>query len=350
MERQRINRFDNLKGLLIIMIVFYHTLQLRMFIRNDELILPDYILSVLNCFLTPSFIFMSGLFTSKNWAQDKYVEKNVSNLLLPFLFFQLLHWGMFTRSLPGLLEPRYHLWYLLSLFVWRFMVIPFKKFKFSFLLSIVLALLCGFTGANRLFSLSRTVCYFPFFLAGYSMDKQKLLIFCKGSRQKALAVLVMCIISLLPIVLHYKGLPITEVCYMKNGYDSQGVSSITGLLLRVFAYCIGFVYIACLVILMSDKKSILTTLGKNTMTVYIGHAFIIRAYALLFRRLGYFSEMSEIGFLIFAFVITTAICMVLSERHVVDAYQRFVNLITKIFGNCSVLPSIDQRKSGTIAQ
>lgn len=330
MEQQRINRFDNLKGTLIILIVFYHTLQLRMFILN-ELTMPDYILSVLNCFLTPSFIFLSGLFTSKHWAQEKYVEKNVSNILLPFLIFQLLHWAMFTRSIPGLLEPRYHLWYLLCLFIWRFMVIPFKKFKFSFLLSIVLALICGFTGANKLFSLSRIVCYFPFFLAGYSMDKTKLQKFGNGSRQKALAALVMFIISLLPIVLHYKGLPITEICYMKSGYDTWGVSSTTGLLLRLFAYCIGFIYIACLVILISDKKSFLTTLGKNTMTVYIGHAFIIRIYALLFRKLGLFSKMSELGFLFFAFAVTTAICLGLSNRHVVDAYQRFMHLITKIF-------------------
>ena len=331
MEKKRINRFDNLKGFLIITVVLFHTLQLRMFIRNDELIVPDYILSVLNCFIMPNFIFLSGLFTSKNWAQEKYVEKNVSNLLLPFLIFNLLHWGMFTRSLSSLLTPNYQLWYLLSLFFWRFMVIPIKKLKFSFLFSIVLALICGFTEANKLFSLSRTVCFFPFFLAGYSMDKQKLLKDGDGSRQKVLAALVMCVIFLLAIVLHYKGLPINEVLYMKNGYDSLGVSSTTGFLLRLLAYCIGFISIACLFSLLSDKKSFLTMLGKNTMPVYIGHAFIIRIYALLFRRLGYFSEMSEIGFLIFAFAVTVAICLVLSNRHVVDAYQRFMNLITKLF-------------------
>ena len=329
MQRQRINRFDNLKGMLIIGVVLVHVLSRVQYLKH-ELQLPDYLFSVLVCFIMPAFTFMSGLFSSKKWAQDESIEKIISTIFLPFVVFHLLQWAIFSRQLRDVFYPSYTTWYLLSLFFWRLLVIPFSKLRFSFPLSIIAALICGFTPADDMLEVARTVCFFPFFLAGYYADKGKIAKLGSSRVQKALAAGVLAMVLVLVIFLHAKGLPTVQRVFYER-YESLGLSNIYGLLLRALAICIGFISTGCLICLMPEKNSFLSALGRNTMPVYVGHPFIIRTYAAILAKAGIFAEISEAGFLVFAAVATCAICLLLGNRYAVAGYQKLMDFVSRIF-------------------
>lgn len=326
--RNRITRFDNLKGFLIIMVVFIHALMHKGFVQNNVFPLSTNIEIMINSFAMPTFVFLSGLFTSKR-TQEGYAEKIVFDIFIPFVVFHLLQWAIFSHSLKTVLNPFHHMWYLLSLFFWRLLIVHVSKIRFSLLISIAVALICGFTPADHLLSVSRTICFFPYFLAGYYTNKEIILKFGNCLKRKIFAGGGMIILFSAVIILQYKGLPIFSVFLMNGGYGSLGVSNITGLILRALAYCISSILIFCLLHLSIDKDCFLSTLGRNTMPIYIGHAIIIKVNAKILRMTGIFSEISEIGFIVFAIIDTSAICLLLSNRYVVSLYQRLMGLITK---------------------
>ena len=339
MYQKRINRFDNLKGIFIVFVVLFHVLQRSSFIQNDSLTLPDYILSCVGCFLMPAFTFISGLFTSKaRRAGDD--EKLVSNILIPFLIAHLLQWVIFSRSLKSVFTPSLSTWYLLSLFFWRILVAPVSRIRFSFFISILVGLVCGFTAANNLLSVSRAVSFFPYFLAGYFTDRNRLLKLGNTCARKITGGVGLLVVFLIAILLHYHGFPIKKILYLNASYSSLGLSDTTGLLLRALAYCMGFASIICLFSLMPDIKCFLTDLGKNTMPVYIGHAFIVRANPIILKRFNIFSNMSEAGFLLFSVLVTAAICLLLSNRYVIRVYQFIMNHV--------ILFCFDKMKKGKV--
>lgn len=163
MKQQRIAIYDNLKGFLVIAVVFIHVLMNNSFIQNNDFKVSEYLQGIISSFTMPTFIFISGLFTTKRQTYEDQAEKLVSDFLLPYVIFHLLWWALFSRSLIHVFDSGYHTWYLLCLFCWRIMVIPVSKIRFSILFSIAAALICGFTPAGSMLSISRTICFFRIF-------------------------------------------------------------------------------------------------------------------------------------------------------------------------------------------
>ena len=331
MEKKRINRFDNLKGFLIIIVVFVHVMLQRSFIRDREFPICLMIEAIIFSCTMPAFCFISGMFTTKKWTREGWAEKIVVNLFVPYVIFNLLWWALFSRSLNTLFNPWYHLWYLLSLFCWRLMVIPFSKIRFSFLFSIAAALICGFTPADRFLSISRTICFFPYFLAGYYADKETIIKLGNGLWRKILAAGVMISLFLLVVILQRKGLPMIQFAYNRDPYAFFDLSNMNGVLLRSLGYFTGFSLTICLIVLMTDKECFLTYLGKNTMTLYIIHAFIIKIYEKILKKAGIWSSMGQTEFLLFTVIMTAALCFLLSRQSVMSIYQKVMDAVTGYF-------------------
>jgi len=161
-ESKRDYLFDNLKVLLIFLVVFGHSLE--NYIDNNMVLRSIYFFIFM--FHMPLFIYISGYF-SKNI--DKCRKNASKDLLMPFIFFNII-WYV---SIGKLDRPIYYagwtLWYLLSLFLWRFFLKDIIKVKWILGLSIILGLLIGFYDMSiDLLSFSRTFAFFPFFLIRFS--------------------------------------------------------------------------------------------------------------------------------------------------------------------------------------
>lgn len=158
--KERDYGMDNLKWILIICVVFGHVI---------EEISKEGLFGVLRAFIysfhMPVFAFISGYF-SKNMG--KGYQHAVKNYLIPYLIFNTI-WTMLDKHTVfiDILLPIYVFWYMLSLFLWKILTPALIRIRGIFLLSILLALYIGiFNEADRFLSISRTICFMPFFILG----------------------------------------------------------------------------------------------------------------------------------------------------------------------------------------
>jgi fucose 4-O-acetylase-like acetyltransferase len=158
--------FDNIKLLLIFLVVFGHIIENK--IAVDPIYRNIYIM--IYSFHMPLFVFISGYF-SKN------LEKSDKNAFKTGLLYLLIHIviDLFATDPAPLLTPYWLDWYLLSLFIWRLAIKWLHKIKFIIPISIATALIAGFIPqVGRSMSLSRTITFLPFFLMGFFFDKEKI--------------------------------------------------------------------------------------------------------------------------------------------------------------------------------
>ena len=79
-------------------------------------------------FHMPLFVFLSGYFTRPEEMTEKAV-RGAFHFLSLFILFDLLMWLVFPRDVNyrTILTPQYAMWYLLSMFYWRFLSMFVKK-------------------------------------------------------------------------------------------------------------------------------------------------------------------------------------------------------------------------------
>lgn len=173
MEKKRNIWFDNVKVILLILVVFGHVIEQLRF--QDRVFLGIY--NLIYLFHMPLFVFCSGAFAK---ADGKRIVKKY---LIPYGIFQIL-FGIFDVYVMGteefhFLESYYVLWYLLALSVWS-LLIPLirtngnrKKQVVMLGGSVAVGLMAGFIPwIGKEFSLSRIFVFFPFFLAGFYWQQE----------------------------------------------------------------------------------------------------------------------------------------------------------------------------------
>ena len=324
--------FDNLKGLLIFLVVFCHFF---------EFLVPQWthypiVYNLYYCIYTfhmPAFIFCSGYF-SKNSARASNTDRRVvSDCLIPYLVFQIFYCFLFFSPKPyitdsllslfNLTQPQWALWYLLCMFFWRILLRPAETLRWPLLTGILLALYIGTTSAGVFLSLSRTLTLFPFFLAGYRMTPDQLASVRRKSPLLALAVFALSLgISLW---LASSGVPLGHI-RMAQPYADFQVPAWRALLLRVLAIILGSASIFSLLALVGKRRSLFSTFGRFTLPIYVIHTGIIRLVSKFFQLRTQNAAMILLAAAISAF----ALCAGLGQGRLDKALRTMFRVISDL--------------------
>ena len=162
--------FDNVKILLMLLVVFGHVLP----ISSGKLSLATY--EWIFSFHMPLFVFISGYFTKIQNRNLFFL--GILKLAETYVVFTLIHvlisylQGKVTSLYSILLVPRWTLWYLLSLIWWRLILyltpLPIRNNHFLLVvISVVLCLVMGWIPIGTAISFHRTFSFLPFFMLGY---------------------------------------------------------------------------------------------------------------------------------------------------------------------------------------
>lgn len=322
----RDNRFDNLKGILIFLVVLAHALDL---FGGTAISVPRGIIAVILSFHMPAFVFVSGYFSKSAAGSGRQTAKLVKTILIPFLIAHLLKWVTGTRTVESLFYPTWTLWYLLSLFFWRIPAVPFSKLRFPVAVTLALALVTGFTSADQMLSLSRTICFFPLFMMGYLTGAEEL----DRLRRINKAVPAFLFLAMAALVLLLgRRVPVIAISGMEGPYrEIGGITALQGMGLRLNAILVGMIMTHCLICLAPQKKTLLAALGTSTMTVYLGHSFFLSAAEKLMSIAHITIPASGQGILVvlFSLALTAIACVLFGNRWVVSAYNKALNWIAK---------------------
>lgn len=284
--KQRSCDICNLKVFLLFCVVLGHALERD--IGYD--IAATNLYRVLYLFHMPLFAFVSGLGAKSSRTCFKQARQAGKQYLctqgLVLLVCLLIQPGDLSAYLT---RPYWHLWYLLSLASWQLLaggvhlIIAHSGPKTTahikwwlLLFAFVSGLMAGYLSAiGRVFSLSRTLVFFPFFLAGAFWGEH---IMNRVSR----------IIWLLPLALPVAiggyffaaKLPISFL-YQAQGYVSFGLDGPLGIEACMVCYitaaaCSGLVLLIC-----PKRKCAWTQWGGNTLMPYLLHPVFIRCFGFI---------------------------------------------------------------------
>lgn len=269
-KNERIYLFDNLKVILIFLVVFGHCIMIFL----NDITIKVYMYIYL--FHMPTFVFISGYFFKRR-------NKKVLSFILKYLVFQCLYLLVASIidkntnfNISSIFDPYWIMWYMYCLIFWNIImnIIEMKNQKTGIILisiSIIMAILAGtIENINTKYSLSRMISFFPFFLSGIYCKKFIDIRKIKCSKKvKGIFILIFIAIALLTFYLPIAN--IYEALYYSEPYSVVGITPA----IRLLQYIVGFIFITGFLIIIPNKKYKLSFIGASTEYIYLLHGLII---------------------------------------------------------------------------
>lgn len=263
--------FDNYRGLLIILVVVGHFLNPL----TDESHFMNFIVTSIYSFHMPAFVFISAYFGKHN-----DLRRLIKRFLLPYFVFQLIYnlllntlWGQ--NSPLELLVPEFSLWFLLSLFCWRAIVDKLIRIRWILPASFILGILVAFdTSIGALGSLGRTVAFLPYFLLGYTFNREKFMSFARRPIVKVISVIALLMIfTFFYFTCEYIEF---DLLTLKFSYKKIGLPE-WGWIYRLTLYAISTPLIYLIAVLIPRTRHWFTYLGQRTMPIYLLHGLVFKS-------------------------------------------------------------------------
>lgn len=289
MTKQRHAYWDNLKCVLIFLVVLGHFL---LPVANNGKTL-QIAFNFIYLFHMPAFVFVSGYF-AKSYVKKSEKELRLLGFLTLFVVFTISIWIVdlvFTGKFsPGsLLSTNSASWYMLAMFFW-YLMIPFvSRLKpwISLPAFILLALLVGaYEECGNFLVLSRTIVFFPFFLAGYWTEIDRDIRVTPWARIACIVVLILSVV----MVYYLLGLDknYIDIIFGQKSYSVIGLSMKSGLFARTIWYAVASLLILVLMCLIPQKINCFTYIGERTIGIYILHRILrdVFVYLGLYDYLG----------------------------------------------------------------
>ncbi|MDR0912569.1 MAG: acyltransferase family protein [Methanobrevibacter sp.] len=352
--KKRLFKYDNMKGLAIIGVVLTHV------INRFKVPLYRNIADLAAPVCMPLFFFVSGYFSKT----DKNAPINaVRNILVPFFLF-CTTWYIFQfvlfGKIPSLskfpyLTPATTLWFLLSLFYLRLLLPVLIRIKYIFWISLLAALIIGlYPLPVNLLSVSRTLLYVPIFLLGYYFRNSdeylqtlkpklrqtaiKLSDFLKTNKKIIFVVLIVILVGL---YFAYLGIPGGFVGG-KFPYSHFDIGRKMGMLMRLFCISTSIIVVILINYITPNKKSFLTKLGRNSLSIYVLHFYFIEILENLFFKkteMGISLRSDPIFGGIFIIVFSAILLFILSR----DFIENNIRKLVKAIGNIMISDKINDK-------
>lgn len=272
--------FDNIKGLLITLVVFAHCL----FEIQENHYLIDNIVDAIYFFHMPAFVFVSGYFSkTKNSKSKISILKLVVAYVLYNGFFAVSY-NLFKGTIPHYLRTYTSEWYLIALVLWRLLTPFLSEFKNIIILSTFFSILAGFMpdiGGNSTLAINKVVTFFPFFISGYLLSKNDVYkIQTKSYIKKSLIGLGALFLMILLEIFSHKKFNITDYDLLPNAYRVLGFTEPAA---RMSIIIVSLLFIiAALHLSPNCKIPLITISGKNSLTIYLLHRPLTMIFAKVF--------------------------------------------------------------------
>ena len=256
--------FDNMKVLLITLVVFGHALE--EFGTTGKLGL---IRAVIYSFHMPLFIFISGYFSKS----DAKPEKLLKTTIIPFIIFNTI-W-MFTQG----------------------------------------------TAINKI----KTVSFFSYFILGYKFKKESIEKIRKIPKIYSLVLLI--VAFAVTVYLNIRGIMPVKMYELIQSYSATKLDNMQGMVLRGTIYIIATIIIFALVNLMPDKEFPVTIYGQRTLCIYVLSSFVIIPIHRLMTNVGITIEEMPLQIIV-ALGITALTFIVTGNKYVNKGYNTLMEKIS----------------------
>jgi len=297
LEKKRLYGYDNVKFILIFLVVLGHLLEISSPFPGKDLLYK----LIYSCHM-PVFIFISGFFAKHSSS------KIVFHQIYPYVLFQILyiafHYLVLYPNADGSVPwqfttPYWLLWYLLAM-IFYYMLTPLLHQQSWWQCGIVVvicsivSILAGYQNEIGFFlTLSRFFVFLPYFVLGYYLGRHKTALgtFWSKLSVKNVAAGLLSTIAMIGVVVYLLQDTIIKTNMMYGSYSYAAAWYTAGIRLQLLG--IGMVWAAfflfALVPILHCKIPLISTIGKNTLPIFLLHGFFMR-YA---GAMGIFTENAQ---------------------------------------------------------
>lgn len=272
---KRNGKIDNMKCLLVILVIGGHILE------HVNGAFGELLYKTVYSFHMPIFVFITGYLAK--YKPDKILRK----LIAPYVVFQVLYilFDYYVLHEAETLniqftKPYWLMWYLFAIIIY-YMLIPLLESDITvrrivtILVSIAIALLCGFNSSIGYFlSLSRICVFLPFFVLGFYASKIKFIE--RISETEIWKKVIIAIVVVASVVLGVKYIieaPVHKIMlYGSMCYEKSHGNVTQRLILMVIA--VSWLFLL-LVIIPKKRMSVCEFVSKNSLWFYLLHGFVI---------------------------------------------------------------------------
>lgn len=268
--------FDNLRGLLILLVVVAHLIERFAAFPGGESLYR-----VIYSFHMPAFLFLFGYFATFRLGRISW--QVLMYLLLQSLYLLFARYVLESKAAWQYTTPYWLLWYLLVSIYYQALIPVYDRSSkpvqaVIVTLSVVLALVIGFVpSVGYKWSLSRFFVFQPFFLLGFYYRRNEQAIGKIFSKGRLLWKLAGCLLPVIACVCLLSSDISRNMLYGSYAYSKTDST----LWARLALLLMGFGWILFLVgnlgSILDRKLPLLTTLGQNTLPVFLLHGFVVRA-------------------------------------------------------------------------
>lgn len=327
--------WDNIKGVLIFLVVFAHCLY---GLREQETI--SVIVKGIYFFHMPAFVFVSGYFSKRRSARTReaFLRLAVAYAIITAPFIVR---AMVNGTDPHLLRPYFSAWYLLALMGWRGIAPCFEKVRGIIPIFVVFSLLVGFwpdVGGQKILAVNKIVTFLPFFMAGYLLPEDKVRTILEKDSGKRFFIGVSAAAAGAAIGIagaHLLNIEMKQLlpgAYAALGYQEP--------LARLCIFAVAFLAITAILYLTPDRAiPFVTKSGRNSMSIYLVHRII----TIWFYEAAFIGGLRIRWQLLLAFALAVCICLCFGS----DRVGRFVDKMTSsktfavvIFGLLFIVPIV----------
>lgn len=264
--------FDNVRGILIFLVVLGHALE---YFRLHSGI-GSFLYIFIYLFHMPVFVFISGYF-SKNLQKGR--QTAVKTFLIPYLLLNimlsliLLAMGKIEAIL--ILSPGWTLWFLYCMFIWRLLLPDLVKVRHVLILSLIVGIFSGMlTEFGTYMAMARTLGFLPYFLAGYFTTPEKVQKIRQFPFRKTLSLLIIGLGVATTILWRQLQLP-AELLWGDRAYNLFDIPLWQNLLADIYWYALGFAFVFVFLALTTKRTTFFTLWGKHTLAIYLLHIYLI---------------------------------------------------------------------------
>lgn len=268
----RSHYWDNVKGILIFLVVFAHYLSAGFIYSGNYQAAPNALYTLIYLFHMPLFVFVSGYF-SKN--VEKCRRNAFSQLLLPYVLVNALcilmeHFLFAGEWSNPLFYPYGYTWYLIALFLYRYFAGDLLKLKVSWFWLLLFSLFSSlFSPGKTWMLLGNCLTFMPFFFLGLETTPEQIAAIKRIPKWLCRLILLTALGSMY-VALRYLEIPITSLGFFNENLPLS-LSSLPRLAVTVLRYGVAAVLGICLLNLVPEKECFLSKLGRNTMVIYLFH-------------------------------------------------------------------------------
>ena len=330
---QRDFLFDNIKGLLLILVIFGHSLESIIYRSNG---IAKYIYTAIYIFHMPVFVFISGYFSKK------HNMKRIISLLITYIFWQefiypfslsLITINNFDSIYRPVYYPQPSYWYLLALIIWRVLIPYLNKIKYIVPISILVSLIFGFLQLDfnlQYFTLGRLFVFFPFFLLGYKCSKETILKWRTDKHKISNSIIFISIIALTTLLLYsIKEFGVNPErpnrILMPHYYYYQCYNNITlSFVIKTLLFIVQLISIPLIFKIVSSKPSFLSNIGRYSLSIYLPHMILLHGININFVKGLTFTDANLFTITYFLAVLTY--CFILSRKPIAEKLEKFTNI------------------------